>query len=465
MYATIETINVNAGTMANDFNIINTVAAATTTVNGGEGVDTVDVADTGVNSNVIINTAGGSDTITISDTGIDGADANAFGSFLEVNGGTETAPAGDTITLVANGVASRVRLGGEGGDDTLNVRSTATDSRTQVNGDAGNDTINVSSDAPANAGNLNGIAGELMVNGGGDGTESNRIFNNVTAGFGTTLLNTITAAATTVTIPLISIPELPAATPFQINIEGEDMLVNSVTTNASSIDLLVTRGAGAESHASNAPVVLEVFTYVRAGVCMAAPLQVLQQEETLLGDSLIISDAGETTGHAYAIDNDSVDRVGGPSVAYMGIQVLDLLAGSEVDTASVTMPTAAPSLPFVITFDGGAPNTIPAPPATNGADMFKIFGTSGADKIIVGNKTRDPMAPRSPFEINQVEFVKLRGGDAATPNSDTGFDDLVNMTGARSLLEGFEGNDILIGGSDIDVIAAGGALVIRRRRR
>ncbi|MBI2477321.1 MAG: hypothetical protein HYV60_01320, partial [Planctomycetia bacterium] len=447
MYATVETVKLNAGTLANGINIANTVAGGTTTINGGSAVDTVIVTTTGNDSNLVINTAAGSDIVTIVGTGTDGADPNnsagdnAIGSFLEVNGGAEAAPAGDTITLVANGVASRVQLDGEAGDDILNVQSTATGSRTQVSGDAGNDTINVSSDAPANLGNVNGIAGELMVDGGNNGPELRTIIYNATAGFSTALMGGSSAAATTVTIPLMTIPNLPAATPFQINVEGEDMLVNSVTTNAASMSLMVTRGADAVAHANNDAVVLEVFTHVTSGSCVAAPVFIKQEATIDVWDSLNISDAGEAMAHAYEIDNNSVDRSGGPSVAYMSIEALNLFAGSAVDAASVTMPTAPftianPALPSIVSFDGG--------------------GTDGADKIIVGSKATDP-ATRSPFEINEVEFVKLRGGNASPvlPNSDTGFDDLVNMTGARGLLEGFAGNDIHFGGSDIDVIAAG----------
>lgn len=366
------------------------------------------------------------------------------------------------ITLAANGVASRVQLDGEAGDDVLNVRSTATGSRTQVNGDDGNDTINISSDAPTNLGNVNGIAGELMIDGGANGPALRSIIHNATAGFSTSLMGGISAAATTVTIPLITIPSMPAATPFQINVEGEDMLVNSVTTNAASISLMVTRGTSAIAHPDNAPVVLEVFTNVTSGSCVAAPVFIKQEAMFDVGDSLNISDAGEAMAHSYDIDNNSVDRMGGPSVAYMAVEELNLSAGTAIDAASVTMPTAPftianPALPSIVTFDGGSPTGIPnQPPAKNEADMFKIYGTDGADKIIVGIKATEP-AIRSPFEINEVEFVKLRGGvaSAVLPNTDTGFDDLVNMTGARGLLEGFAGNDIHFGGSDVDVIAAG----------
>jgi hypothetical protein len=181
-YLTIETLNIETGSGSNTVTVTNTAAAVNTTITTQDMADIVNVTDTGVDSNVIINTAGGGDAITISDTGIDGGDANAFGSFLEVNGGDEIAPAGDSITLIANGVASRVRLDGEGGDDVLNVRSTATGSRTQVNGDAGNDTINVSSDAPTNMGNVNGIAGELTIDGGNNGPSTRNIYTGADVG-------------------------------------------------------------------------------------------------------------------------------------------------------------------------------------------------------------------------------------------------------------------------------------------
>ncbi len=132
------------------------------------------------------------------------------------------------------------------------------------------------------------------------------------------------------------------------------------------------------------------------------------------------------------------------------------------------MPAAAPFLP-IIAFDGNSPDLEFDPNDSTVAtgDMFKIFGSVDNDNIIVrqvpsvlGN-TR-----RFPFEMANVEFLKVRGGD--------GFDDIVNYSGdlglpsVRSLLEGQGGNDILLGGitqdnineitnenRNVDVIAGG----------
>jgi len=159
-YGTVETVNVNTGLGAADVDVTDTADSANTTVTT-DAVDDVDVTTTGADSNVVINTADDADAVDIASTGIDGADGDALGSFLQVNGEA----GGDALTLAGSGAGSRVELNGQAGADTVNVQATAAGSATIVNGGDDDDAVNIASDAPTNAGNLDGIAGAVTVNG------------------------------------------------------------------------------------------------------------------------------------------------------------------------------------------------------------------------------------------------------------------------------------------------------------
>jgi Ca2+-binding RTX toxin-like protein len=118
---------------------------------------------------------------------------------------------------------------------------------------------------------------------------------------------------------------------------------------------------------------------------------------------------------------------------------VNITSGSgREDLLTIDLPMSAD----VVTFDADGHGTDP------GSDSVLFVGTSENDNVFVSSPIAvDDSATRSPFEINGVEFVVARG--------DAGFDDLINETNAAGLLEGQDGNDIHVGGSIIDVIAAG----------
>ena len=299
-------------------------------------------------------------------------------------------------------------------------------------------------------------------------TKKRDLTSNVTAGFKTALAASISAVDTTLMIDPGTVGMLPNPfSPFQLYVGEEDMLVTAVSGST----LTVQRGQGrteARAHSAGDPITLEIFTQVSAGTCMSPSRPVFITTTTDIGDTLNINDLAETNSNEYVIDNFRVVRSGGPAINYGNVEELILTAGSAIDTTIVNMPAAAPFLP-IIAFDGNSPDLEFDPNDSTVAtgDMFKIFGSVDNDNIIVrqvpsvlGN-TR-----RFPFEMANVEFLKVRGGD--------GFDDIVNYSGdlglpsVRSLLEGQGGNDILLGGitqdnineitnenRNVDVIAGG----------
>ena len=156
-YAAIETLNLNTAQGASDVDMITTTDSVNTTITTQDGADDVDVATTGADSNVIINTAGGADDVTIMTSGGDGGDADALGSFLQINAGA----GGDTMTLQGSGPSSRVELNGQAGTDTINIRATGILSVTNINGGDTTDIITMGSVANS----LGGLLGASYVNG------------------------------------------------------------------------------------------------------------------------------------------------------------------------------------------------------------------------------------------------------------------------------------------------------------
>ncbi|MFP6611077.1 MAG: hypothetical protein VB835_02115, partial [Pirellulales bacterium] len=135
-YATVETVNLTAGTGNDDINVSDTLDSASTTVNANSGADDIDVTTTGTAANVVINGDGGNDAIDLVGTGT--------GAFVHINGGG----ANDVITQQSNAAGSRIRLNGDAGTDTINVWTGNATSLTDINGGANTDTVNIGS--PAN---------------------------------------------------------------------------------------------------------------------------------------------------------------------------------------------------------------------------------------------------------------------------------------------------------------------------
>lgn len=195
VFTGIETINLNAGTAANDINVLNTPASSNTTIVSQDAADAIDITTTGTNSILVVNAAGSADPINVANTGAgsvtqinagDEADAvivttSGANSGVAINGdagsdaltvqNTGSGPSvlitggaeADAITLLTAAANSRVQFDGDGGADALTVRALVSTSQLQINGGTENDTIVLGSVANL----LNAIRGPVTVNGGG----------------------------------------------------------------------------------------------------------------------------------------------------------------------------------------------------------------------------------------------------------------------------------------------------------
>lgn len=157
------------------------------------------------------------------------------------------------------------------------------------------------------------------------------------------------------------------------------------------------------------------------------------------GDTLTVNDGAQAGLTKYAVNNTTVSRdLASKSVSYSNIELLNVLAGSGDSDIKVTLPTAAPDLPFVVAMDGG-----------NAAadNRVQIKGTAANDSITVGNGT-NVESNRSQFEVTSTRRLWVEG--------DKGADTLHNRSLVPGLLDGgYQKSTAAIdAGNQNDVIAS-----------
>ncbi len=452
-YATIETVNLTAGSGNDTINVTSTAASVNTTVNGGVGTDTITLSSTGASSNVFLN--------------------------------------------------------GQADADTINVRATAAGSATEVNGGTENDVVNISSDAPTNAGNLDSILGDICVNGdanaGGPSTvlKGNAllvgdILNISDAGDGGN--NTYNLSATTFDRPAAA----PAtgtviyATIETVNVtagSGNDTI--NVTSTAASVNTTVNGGAGGDAITlSSTGAGSNVFLNGQAGsdainveataagsatevnggdntdvidigtpanslsgilgeICVngdahdagTIDLTIKGDTNTLdLGDILILSDQADPGSFTYALDATTFNRTGTATVTYMTIETLSL--NTSIGAATVNVATTAAGINTFITTQDEADDVNVTTTGVDsnltintagGADTidFATTGGDGGDADIFGSFTSVNAGDGADVITVNNSGVQSRmqlNGDA----DDDIFD--INGTGANSRTQG-NGND------------------------
>jgi Ca2+-binding RTX toxin-like protein len=210
-YATIETLNVTAGTGNDQIYVIGTATGVNTTILADAGDDMVEVITTGAASNVTIDTGAGADTVTLQNTGT--------GSVTVVHDGSGN----DTLTLVSNGAASGVQLNGGSGRDRIDVERAADQSVVAVHGGDDNDAIRI---APAGK-TLDGILGTICLDGGGHEADEKRLVQ--AGGFATPADPEPAGQCTVATASFEPDPAIPIATSNEVHFWDEaDDDVNNV---------------------------------------------------------------------------------------------------------------------------------------------------------------------------------------------------------------------------------------------
>ncbi|PAY15697.1 hypothetical protein CKO51_30555 [Rhodopirellula sp. SM50] len=210
-YDTIETLNLETGSAADDVTITTTGDRTRTTVNTYAGADTVTVTTTGLESVLLIDSGIDNDIVNILNTGTTGTPGVVDASVTLVTTGDgdddvtvtttgaesglaiDTLGGDDVVTLINTGGLSATDINTGADSDVINVRATAAGSATDIFAGTGLDTINISSDAAGTrsadravmrgnpAGVLDGILGEICVYGEDPGVVSPGVGESVTA--------------------------------------------------------------------------------------------------------------------------------------------------------------------------------------------------------------------------------------------------------------------------------------------
>jgi hypothetical protein len=197
-YISVETLNVNLGTVADVLTVISTFDQVTN-INGNSGNDVINVRSTKGPLN--INAGSGDDTLnfgssangtTASPGSNSGGNVNAIAGavVLDGQGNTDTLNIDDTSDATANSAnitttqitglgmtvgityagLESINISTGSAADTLNVISTLASVTTTLNSGLGANIINLGSNAPAQNGTLNNIAGKVVLNGQGNDT-------------------------------------------------------------------------------------------------------------------------------------------------------------------------------------------------------------------------------------------------------------------------------------------------------
>ncbi len=356
----------------------------------------IDVAGTATAVTVTITGGAGVDDISVKGTGDDSHVTINAGNGADVVRITSTGGDGSDANNADgdNNGGSFLQVNGNGQGDTITLLGNGVAGQVQLSGQEGPDTINVQSVA---AGSF------VAVSGGGD----NDIIN--------------------VGGPLATLDEIRGS----ICVSGDDN-DRGVTQSVRRSDALLTQTPPYNC---------------------AAKYQGLNPEVQEVGDTLNFNDQLTTDGITYHLNPTSLLRENAAhvviSISYDKIEEIGVRSGSGNDQLIVDFPFyLLPSvLSPIVTFSADG-NT------ETGPDQLTLLGSGADDSMIVGPTASNP---RYPFEVLDVEFLYLVGGD--------GNDVIVNDTnpgvpslGVPSLIDGGNGNDILVGGTNVDVIFGGAGI-------
>ena len=429
-YTAVETVALSTGMGADTVTIDGTADGVTTIVTTADGDDTVNVNQTGTESLLFVDVGDGENDVTVSASGNE--------SVSQVIAGDDA----DTVTITSIGDLAGIEVNTAGGDDTITL-GTEPSPPTR----SGPAIIHVDAGAGADTFNIDEVYLNSVVD--------------LIGGAGADTFN-LTASGSTAEGSLSRLSDDPANDPDdpnvtvtrQLFIEGGD----SVETGPGRISI-VNEGASIDTGGDGVPVMppyTAASDLITTAPCdpagidfpVAGPGDPLASNDMI---NLIATDATDPldlrllitalgVGVLATVDNADPDAPANEVVEFVGIESVHVEAGSGNDTMTLhsDVPITAPTTGIVVSFDGGG-----------GDDLFRVVGTVFDDRVTI----RSPITTgttRAPFEIDDVEFVRVDGFG--------GDDQIVNKTSAQGVLNGGDGNDILVGGSDSDLITGGAGI-------
>ncbi|QDV45012.1 Hemolysin, plasmid [Stieleria neptunia] len=369
IYDTIETLNLETGSAADDVTITTTGDRTRTTVNTDGGADTIDVMTTGLESVLLIDSGIDNDSVTIDSTGTTGTPGVVDASVTRVTTGdgddevtvtTTGAESGlaidagsgdDTVTLLGTGATSATAISLGAGDDITNIRATAADSVVVVNGGSDNDTVNITSTADGSLGtpngnlngDLDGILGDICVFGEGhDGpsisesvtgrqTIGSDVTRTATVDTGDTLnvSDQLSAGAHSYTVTATSVERSGGG-----NVAYETTETLNLRTTQGDATVAVVSTADATSFNLTSYVGSDTVTITTTG---AGSISQISTDDN--GDTVSVASTGDTSVTVVdtAAGSDAV------SIESLGDQAgLQVNSGDDIDSVDLLVETAAP---------------------------------------------------------------------------------------------------------------------------
>ena len=429
-YSTVETVELLTGQGDDTVTIDGTAAQTTLTVLTASGNDSVSVLSTGAASLLDLDTGEGDAAVEVSGTGNeslvrvrtrDGADTltilslgDRAGIDAEMGDGDDSITLGPEPSPPARTGPAVIRVEGGAGADTFEVFEVFVNTVVDLLGGTGSDTFNLRPSGSTTQGTLARINDD----------------------------------------PLNDPDDVLVAATRQLFIDGGDSV-----GLGSDVTRVVNEGAQIDNNNDGIPIAAPYTAssrLIRSAPCdpLGVDHNVIDLDESsATGDTinlvaefaadpldlrLLLTALG--AGVLATVDNDNPDAPANEISEHIGIESIHVIGGSGDDALTIhsDIPITAASTGMVISFDG-----------RGGEDLFRIVGTDFDDRITI----RSPIgfgSPRAPFEIENVEFVRVDGFG--------GDDQIVNKTSARSVLNGGDGDDVLVGGSSSDLITGGAGI-------
>ncbi len=373
---------------------------------GGDDTITVDDLDPAALDELVVNGGAGDDTVRLR--------AWAGASLAELNGGDGA----DTFILGSAGGATGtlrtepavIRANGGDGADTFEIFEVFVETVVDLFGGAGPDTFNLRPSGSSSEGTLAGInddpddvsvsvTRQLFIDGGDS------------IGLGPDVTRTVNEGA--------QIDNNDDGTPDAAPYNEDSRLLESAPCDPLGMDEI--HMDNDESSATGDTINL-----------------IADSASDELDLRLLVTSLG--AGALATVDNANPEAPANEASEYIGIESVNVIGGAGHDSLTIHSDVAitASSTGMVITFDGGPGN-----------DLLRVIGTEFDDRITI----RSPIvtgSTRAPFEVANVEFVRVDGFG--------GDDQIVNKTSALAVLNGGEGDDVIVGGSASDLITGGAGI-------
>ncbi len=420
-YNAVETVNVHAGSGANEFAVVTTAAGINMNLFAGDGNDSFTVTTTGTLSNTQLFGEGGDDAMDITNTGAT--------SQTLADGGIGN----DAITLGSSGINSTTELNGRAGNDQIAVHGTGSGSTTLVRGNGNNDVITIGRTGSPGDPGLNQIALDSIVA--------------VDGGINDPVVRNVSNPRAVLPFPYTNASELQPPT-TSMGLVGDTLVINDIGGGLYQLD-------GDDVRRIGGPQIdyLNVETLIVAPTTGDNHLTVNMQNGPL--PTLVKFLGGDGTDHmviqgSNAADNITVnqgDNLGagtndiGP-FSVSGVECLHLIGGNGAD--NIINNAKIPSL-----IEGN-----------NGRDI--LVGSSETD-IIFGGAGVDALLGRGgdDFLFADIELVFMGSQPVGvlTSNDPMGLGDLINggpgvnsaaQLGAADIIRSITGT-LLDGGGQKDV--------------